>query len=254
MDGLLIDGRLRVWSVIVTIFGELARNPDDEISGALLSRLTELMGIRPEAMRVALHRLRKDGWIESRKIGRSSNYSLSLKSFEESTRARVRIYASKREIPIDWHILVAQPMSQADRAPSEGILLEQGYVAVSQGTYLGIGKPAKFDDYIILKGTISHVPDWLKNANAEPDIAKGYVDLEAALLTIANQSVQYSNLETAALRVLIVHNWRRLLLRQPDLPEHFFPDGWRENACRQLVAGLLKQLQEPDLALLRAGV
>ena len=35
-----------------------------------------------------------------------------------------------------------------------------------------------------------------------------------------------SPLQTATLRVLIVHGWRRLILKAPTLPDHVFPDGW----------------------------
>ncbi len=38
-----------------------------------------------------------------------------------------------------------------------------------------------------------------------------------------------SPLQTATLRVSIVHRWRRLILKAPTLPDHVFPDGWEVN-------------------------
>ncbi len=61
----------RVWSMMVTIFGDLAQAPRDRIDGPLLTRLTDGMGIKPEAVRVALHRLRNEDWITSVKSGRT---------------------------------------------------------------------------------------------------------------------------------------------------------------------------------------
>ncbi len=68
---------LRVWSIIVSLFGDLAQKPGDQISGTTLTQIITPMGIKPEAIRVALHRLRKDGWIESTRSGRASVHFLT---------------------------------------------------------------------------------------------------------------------------------------------------------------------------------
>ena len=54
----------RVWSLLVTVFGDLAQD-GSALPGTVLGEIMSRVGIKPEAMRVALHRLRKDGWIES---------------------------------------------------------------------------------------------------------------------------------------------------------------------------------------------
>ena len=51
---------LRVWSIIVSLFGDLAQKTGDQISGTTLTQIITPMGIKPEAIRVALHRLRKE--------------------------------------------------------------------------------------------------------------------------------------------------------------------------------------------------
>ena len=79
----------RVWSIIVSLFGDLAQRPGDRISGSVLSRITEPMGIKPEAMRVALHRLRSDGWILSEREGRTSRYCLTESGLSQSRAARL---------------------------------------------------------------------------------------------------------------------------------------------------------------------
>ena len=59
-----------------------------------------------------------------------------------------------------------------------------------------------------------------------------------------------SPLQTATLRVLIVHGWRRLILKAPTLPDHVFPDGWEGEFCRSRVTGLLSLLCRPTQAIL----
>ena len=76
IDDLLKLGEVKVWSVLVTLFGDLAPGQTDHLAGPDVSRLVERLAIKPEALRVALHRLRKDNWIESSKSGRISHLSL----------------------------------------------------------------------------------------------------------------------------------------------------------------------------------
>jgi phenylacetic acid degradation operon negative regulatory protein len=245
-------GDLRVWSVIVTLFGDLAQSRTDQISGTTLSRLCANMGIKPQAMRVALHRLRKDGWIISEKSGRTSLYRLSETGFGESLAARPRIYARKAALPKLWHLAIAQPMSQINRAEAELRLTAKGYVTLTPGTYLGAGsgKDAPLD-CLTLKGEIGNIPDWLRTANAPAGLTGQYAKLETTLALVAQtlaQSEPFDAVEAATLRVLIVHNWRRLLLRHADLPAMFYPDDWRGAACRKQVIALLDHLPRPTLA------
>jgi len=68
-DALNRIGDRRVWSIIVTISGDLAQEPNERISGSLVSRLTNLLDIKPEAARVALHRWRKRVGLSVKNLG-----------------------------------------------------------------------------------------------------------------------------------------------------------------------------------------
>ena len=49
-------------------------------------------------------------------------------------------------------------------------------------------------------------------------------------------------LEAAAIRTLVVHQWRRLLLRHEDWPVEVLPEGWQGEVCRGLVHDTLRAL------------
>ena len=68
-DRLLGLESTKTWSLIATLFGDL---DGDELSGKALWSLLAPLGIKPEATRVALHRLKKDGWIVAKKAGREA--------------------------------------------------------------------------------------------------------------------------------------------------------------------------------------
>ncbi|WP_259940018.1 hypothetical protein [Sulfitobacter sp. M368] len=71
---------------MISLFGDLAQGAGDRIDGPVLSAIMARQHIKPEAVRVALHRLRNDGWVTSEKSGRIRQHSLTDKGRRESDR------------------------------------------------------------------------------------------------------------------------------------------------------------------------
>ncbi|MGB3555522.1 MAG: hypothetical protein WBA25_12880, partial [Jannaschia sp.] len=93
LAALLTNGETqRVWSVVITVFGDLARAEGKEIGSPVLHALGAGMGLRPEAIRTALHRLRKEGWLDGRRQGRHGYYTLTEWGRAQSDTASPRIY------------------------------------------------------------------------------------------------------------------------------------------------------------------
>ena len=251
------QGDLRVWSIIVTIFGDMAQNAGDEISGAVISALTERMGIKPAAMRVALHRLRKDGWIESVRDGRISRYHLSDHGRAESASASGKIYGD-RDLAGPWQLLVLPPLGHEERMRAERHLIGIDYAPLGSSTYLGRAAPIGLDvEPFAMEVCWRRVPDWLKSSLASRELSDAYDDLRNRLEAVADllhSNRPASPLEIVTLRALIVHHWRRLVLRHPDLPAAFYPDRWPGETCRTLVSDLLEGLSRPALDALEVQV
>lgn len=225
----------RVWSLLVTVFGDLAQGPQARVSGVLLARLTEAMGIKPEAARVALHRLRKDGWIESLREGRRSSYRLTQAGHRETAAASPRIYGVDKPPGEGW-LLIHPP---AEPAPPGAVAIGPGLAlgAAAQGFALPLQAPP---------------PDWLRARVVDAELVALTRTTAVGFAALAVLPA-LTPLETAALRVLVVHAWRRIALRAPDLPDFLFPEGWQGPACRAAAADLLRRLPRPDLATLEAA-
>ena len=73
------EGRLRVWSVIVTIMGEIAQPDGGEISMATLLDICGALDIEPQAVRTAMSRLSKNGLVIGKREGRIAFYRFSSK-------------------------------------------------------------------------------------------------------------------------------------------------------------------------------
>ncbi len=232
----LTEGQtLRVWSFIVTLFGDLARAPGAYLPGATLTALTGRVGIKPASMRVALHRLRKDGWLESQRAGRTTAYSLTERGRGETLAATKRIYAHGEQQSDQWHLLIAPP--------GERETLEPHGITVQPGIHLGMGPAPDLPDCLTITGRMGPLPDWVRRAVIDADLRADYAAFEARLIRAeALLPKHFSNLDRAVLRGLIVHGWRRLLLRHPNLPDDFLGPGCRIGPSRARVMALLERL------------
>jgi len=232
---------LRVWSVLVSLFGDLVCTQDARISGANLMRVTGLMGIKPQAVRVALHRLRKDGWIVSEKTGRTSKYGLSGSAYVESLAAGQRIYAQETTRETGCYTLIGEANDAS-----------VGGMRVATGVYVFARVPSPLPPgFLVIKGVPFELPDWVKAALGPAELAQGYHALRHVLTFVAEELARTGEIDAAkraALRVLIVHHWRRILLRHEDLATQFFPAGWCGDDCRALVVKLLERLDKPTFA------
>lgn len=232
------DGPPRVWSLIVTVFGDTAGDGGVEIGAGPLSRILEPAGISAAAMRVALHRLKGDGWITARRIGRSSAYRLDPARLAETLAASKRIY-HLGPATAEWHVRVEPPDSAQPRAA--------GSIQIGSRTYLCPGPPDGAVDALLLQGT-GEAPDWVRRKVCPAGLMANYSALRDGLVQVERltQTAPRPGLaETIALRMLVVHAWRRVILRHPALPDDLFPADWPGAECRALVATLMDRLPRP---------
>ncbi|MDV7142351.1 PaaX family transcriptional regulator C-terminal domain-containing protein [Tropicimonas sp. TH_r6] len=238
----------RVWSLIITIFGDIAQGAGMSLSGTQLAQITECLGVRPEAMRVALHRLRKDGWIESRRDGRRSSHALTEFGRRQCAEASPRIYGSGLPADARLHLLIGEDGSAEARRALDAHALTEAYMQLGPCLLVGLGPPPSDAEGLLVVDVCGlSVPDWVQQRVCPPELVEESAVLLSALdrVAAALDGVELTQLETEALRVLAVHSWRRLVLRPPNLPARFFPEAWRGEECRNRVRALLTRLP-PD--------
>lgn len=238
-------GGQRVWSLMISLFGDLAQAKGDTIDGPVLSAIMNMLDVKPEAVRVALHRLRNDGWIVSQKSGRISRHSLTEKGRRESAAASPRIYADPAEIAQAWQIVVLEDES----TPSPDAMLDRGFVELSPRIFVGADTAAPPPGALRFDG--KQAPAWLRKQASQTGLDQSYVALHQTLRALRDglpDPADLSRVETAVLRCLIVHNWRRLVLKHPALPQPLVQADDPRHQCHLLVAELLDRFSRPDLA------
>src|SRR5215469_14655110 len=117
LDQLLEARPPRAKSLIVTLFGDAVLPHGDSIWLGSLIRLAAPFGINERLVRTAVHRLSREGWLESRPLGRRSAYgatTIGRQRVEDATR---RIYAAgPPRWDGSWCLVLAPPAALAKPA------------------------------------------------------------------------------------------------------------------------------------------
>ncbi len=234
---------LKLWSVIVSCLGDCAQAGRGEVSGLVLSTLVERIGLQPQAMRVALHRLKRDGWVDSRREGRVGFHRLTDSAKAQTRAVADRVYGA--QVDLAPCRLVGFPPD----APDALALLPEAVSAVpiSRSFALVCGLDVDLpEDWLVAAPERGNWPGWVREALDEAACEAEFAALASALPAVA--AVPDDPLDRFALRVLVLHGWRRLVLRSNPAAEAALGLDRAEVMCRTRVAELLDALgpAQPD--------
>lgn len=233
--------RLRVWSIVVTIFGDLVQPRGTPISTQELLQLTSAIGIEGNALRTAMSRLAKEGWVTRHKQGRTSAYSLNQSGANTFLTASERIYnPSFFSTNTDWYLTICK--EQIDQAA----IHHTTSFLINKTTVLS-HEPIAYNDCFMLKTTIEDVPDWVKSQLIPQILSDNYKTLHDLLCSIdIAQAKSLSPLEAMALRFIAIHFWRRLVLRHPLLPANLMNSDWVGSKTHSMMRELYAQIIAPS--------
>lgn len=233
----LVPSDIKVWSVLVTIIGDLA--PDAAIGGPILTSLIEAMGLQSQAMRVALHRLKRDGWVESEKVGRVGYYRMSKSAKSSTYSVGSRVYAESVARITSLQLLVGNPI---DPEPFDfGFQIAPNVCLAKEGQGL--------EGQLAVSVRADLLPEWVMAKVREGacfnDCERLAVDLERLLSLLDSDALNV--IQKTALRILVLHRWRRLALRMEALAEATLGAAEAPAVCRARVAKCLEMLPRPSL-------
>lgn len=243
IDHLVSGGGLKVWSLIATILGDLCVTRTDVMPGKVLHMLTGRMGVSGQAVRVALHRLRRNGWINSERDGRESNHALSDTGWAETQTVRPLIYA---DTPVICPVvrLVVVP------APANGLpeMLPADAITIAPRTAL-VGDPAPRlpDDAVVTVFEPGQLPDWVVDLVVSRGLRGDYAALTESVCAVMKHAAPASVIDRTVLRLLVLHQWRRLRLRHGALPDTLLGADWEGAQARDSVMQALSKFDRPTI-------
>jgi phenylacetic acid degradation operon negative regulatory protein len=259
--------RIQAGSLIVSVFGDALYPRGGALAmGSLIDLLAPLQ-VNERQIRTACFRLVQQDWLQTKPVGNRSNYALSRTGRSRVEEASRQIYAAK---PVSWDkqwrvILATGEHSTKEREQLRHALYWQGFGQLNSQSFI---HPSA-DLSSVLKNLQSEgLDNWttklltlvgnppagsalmapaqvVKTAWDLSQLDRNYAQFIRTYQTLylwckANKAKAFNDEEAFMLRVLLVHDFRRLLLRDPALPESLLPANWQGSQARLLFNKLYK--------------
>lgn len=233
IDAIAQELRLNAAAFIVTIYGDLVVPRGGVLWTGTLIELCAEVGINESLVRTAVSRLVAGGQLTGERIGRRSYYRLRSSAVATFNEAADLLYGPDRPAR-GWQILHAPDLKPEDaRRQRMGHMSGQVFIRPDRGQPLPTGA------LVFHAETVT---------TAEP--LAGFWDLSALRDGYDRVMALFSGIEPAALspgralvaRLLLVHAYRMVLLRDPRLPVEHLPHGWKGAEARTLFRRLYAAL------------
>jgi phenylacetic acid degradation operon negative regulatory protein len=235
---------LRGGSLIVTMFGDSIMPRGGAAALGSLIELAQPFGLNERLVRTATARLAKEGWLEGRREGKLSEYRLSTHGRERFAEATTRIYsAPDTHWSGRWTLIVVPPMRAAERNEVRDELIWRGFGEISTHVFAHpefdskdlrsqrqaaglLAKTIAFDALLAQEDA----PQRLVSLGWDLDdlgrryqrFTKRFGRVQAAL-----RGPHGADDETCfVVRTLLIHEYRRLHLRDPLLPQQLLRANW----------------------------
>lgn len=254
------EGNISSAPLVFTFFCDVVTRHGGEIwLGSVIHALAPL-GINERLTRTSVFRLVQDGWLESRKEGRRSYYRLTPTGQNYFERAASRIYASTRPgWDGCWTILFTSMVAEEKRDALNRGLLWLGYGRMAAGVYALPGDQRPALEQLLadhnLKDTVVTMQSRTEDALGLQKLVldnwklddlrqrykafnKQYTYAKSAL----NSSKQQDGHLLLLLRILLIHEYRRILLSDPELPGAMLPGDWDGYLAQSLTGEIYRQL------------
>ena len=235
----------RTGSLIVTIYGDSVVPRGGSLWLGSLLEICRALGIGDGVVRTAVSRLAAEGWLERTRIGRHSYYRLADKGRATFAAATARIYG---ETPAEWNGRFALALidSGEERQAVRAGLEASGFGQLAPGLFAAVAARVGElpESAIILEGRPANEADARRLAvRAWPlaDLAARYERFLALFESGGGGMAEsLSDLEALVVRVLLIHEYRRIILRDPLLPTALLPEEWPGHRARERCAELYR--------------
>ena len=239
----------RTWSIVVTVFGDAVAPRGGSLWLGSLLGMFKAMEISGGVVRTAMSRLAADGWLQRSRVGRNSFYQLTDQGRARFAVAAERIYG---EPPTDWdgrfNLVLFDGGTDRDRL--RGVMEISGFGSIAPGVLIApLSTPVPEEAAALLRlqgcADLPTGRQLVERAWTLTDTAEAYRRFLHAfepLWTWIAASGQLSDLDALVARILLVHEYRRVVLRDPLLPPALLPADWPGTSARRLASTIYQAL------------
>jgi len=252
LDGFHARRPVRAWSLIVTLYGDAIVPRGGNLWLGSLTEIMALFRIDAGHVRTAMSRLTADGWLERIRIGRNSYYRLSKRGVGSFTAATRRIYFPQPATFGGKVTLALLGPDVSDRGSIRGVLEEAGFAALSPTSYVAAGPErdlTSLNGVHVLTAEASDARTLAAAAWKLDQLAQAYQHFVARFSrfeTALDGRGELDGADAVIARTLLIHDFRRAVLRDPGLPAALLPPDWPGASARHLAARLYGRLVTPS--------
>ncbi|WP_067508740.1 PaaX family transcriptional regulator C-terminal domain-containing protein [Actinoplanes sp. TFC3] len=224
-------------SALFDLYGDYLRPRGGRAPVAALVKLLAPIGIAPPAVRTAVSRMVRQGWLHPLRLVSGPGYLLTPKAARRLDEASARVYRTGR---VSWDgrfdlIMLGSPLAKRERQK----LAFLGYGMLSEHAWVA-PRAAEEIDAVLSEAGIGYERFSASHAAGSPGaagvvgrawdltaIARAYehfIDQQRPTVTAVN--ARSSDEEAYAARFQLVHAWRSFLFRDPQLPPSLLPSQW----------------------------
>ncbi len=251
-------------SLIITVYGDAVAHHGGEAWLGSMIELLKLFGLNERVVRTSVFRLAKENWLAAHSVGRKSYYRLTDVGRRRFTAAHGRVYKSQaRAWDRNWTIVFLGVASLETKLKKtiKRDLEWMGFGQLSNGDYLHPDPDENsirelFSDLDVEPFIVRGQPyAWIREETLNKvfrqcwDVERLEADYEDFLLTFRPVWTALSNSESLSpelcfvVRTLLMHGYRKAILRDPMLPEELLPSNWPGKAARTLSRNLYRLVE-----------
>ena len=254
---------VRAGSLITTVFGDSIAPRGGKVWLGSLIRVMSHFGISERLVRTSVFRLARDGWLQSEQIGRRSFYSLSDDGRARFDQATHRIYGS----PVtgwngEWCFLL---LSGLETATKETVRKECGWLGFGALSANVLAHPAPdladldittrrlgvTDQLVVINGQTIRNETGMRHLAHDSwklaDLDERYGEFVATfrpLMAALQKSPKITDETAFIARTLLIQEYRKIMLRDPLLPQELLPGNWQGATAYQLCSNLYRLVYE----------
>jgi phenylacetic acid degradation operon negative regulatory protein len=226
-------------SALFDVYGDHLRLRGGSAPVAALVRLLAPLEIAPPAVRTAVSRMVRQGWLTRMQTIGGPGYALTDRAVRRLDEAAVRIYRHRPDEDWDgqWSIAVVAHSSQrTTRERVQRGLEFLGYRLLESDTWVAPRRASELESVLAAEGTpVVEFVGRLKGDDrslverlyAPQLLATDYNRwLDEARASVSDAGDHPDDETAFAVRSRLVHEWRKFLFRDPGIPRELLPADW----------------------------
>jgi phenylacetic acid degradation operon negative regulatory protein len=229
-------------SALFDLYGDHLRARDARAPVAALVRLLAPLGVHPPAVRTAVSRMVRQGWLEPVRIDGQPGYALTARARRRLDDAAARIYRTgagdgAEDWDRHWHLAILREVPNARRREQLASQLAfLGWAPLSDGAWVGLRNDAEVDQILGVEGIAADrfrapvdagAVEFARRVWKLDELGASYdAWLNEAKALVESAGDDTSDEQAFAVRSELVHEWRKFLFRDPGLPAELLPQDW----------------------------